>query len=206
MIKLYESQKTIIEHHEEENKVYKTYKPQAIFSKEWLDNYRYICEKIPGLVHVHELLNSGTVNKDKFSTIVMEYVDVDVTADQLLTDRIYNKETKKIELVNKDKLHPTSLLAVQIKLAETKLQSLIYNKHLRDINAGYYFLPGDLSLHNMVLTKEGNLMFLDPDQWMIHRELIGYGDYAFEETIFKMTNIQLRLFYDLGWDKDWSEK
>ena len=39
MIKLYESQKTIIEHHEEENKVYKTYKPQAIFSNEWLDNY-----------------------------------------------------------------------------------------------------------------------------------------------------------------------
>jgi len=204
MITLYESKKTIIKYNEAEGKVYKTYKPQAIYSEEWLNNYRYMRSKIPSLVDVHALKDPGTVNTDKYSTIIMEYVDVDVTADELLTDRKYSAETKKIELVNKSKLSQQSLLSVQMLLAECKLESLRYNHKLREMNAGYYFLPGDLSLHNMVLTKSGNLVFLDPDQWMIHRQLIGYGDYAFEETIFKMTNIQLRLFYDLEWDTDWS--
>ncbi len=138
--------------------------------KEWLMHYHELCRANRFLVEVFGIDDVG-------STIRMEKLDFIATVEDLLKDPDY------FHLVNKNILCDI-LYAINYSWA----QSMEYSKCIRE---DQYFINTDVSLHNMVITKDKSIKILDPESYELI-DTIPNESWAFDFTEkYYMTQINL---------------
>ncbi len=133
-------------------------------------HYQELCKTNRFLVKV------STVDDDG-STIRMEKLDLIATVEDLLKDHNY------FHLVNKNVLCDI-LYAINYSWA----QSMEYSKCIRE---DQYFINTDVSLHNMVITKDKSIKILDPESYELI-DTIPNESWAFDfAEKYYMTQINL---------------
>ena len=144
---LYQNQNSRIELHE--GLVIKT-RPAPKFDplhEDWLPTYNKLYEMNPYLVKVHEASSYR---------IVMEHLDI--------LDHIENlfKKDKNYPYLNKDLISDIIIALNSIWADSMKLS--------RDLDG--YFINNDLSLNNIVLTKNREVKIIDPESFVLVPKLI----------------------------------
>ena len=153
------------------NNVVKILKDKSVRRpKQWLMHYQELCKSNKFLVKVFDVDDAG-------DTVSMEKIDFLTTIEVLLKDHHY------FHLVNKNILCDI-LYAINYSWA----QSMEYSKYIRE---DQYFINTDVSLHNMVITKDKGIKILDPESYDLI-DTIPNESWAFDFTEkYYMTQINL---------------
>jgi thiamine kinase-like enzyme len=127
------------------NSVTKTikHKPTGL-DKHWFDLYTKVSNKNNSLVKVLELQDENT--------IIMERLNIIATAEELFED-------PKIISV-KPSVMKRLMCDITITMQSVWSDMLNFSKNLPD---NLFFLHGDFTLHNIVITKGLNVKVVDPD-------------------------------------------
>lgn len=151
-----------------DNKVYKSLRKGIVCGPDWLHCYNEICKHNKNLVKVYDVEQQGKM-------IVMEKLDIICTLDDLFTNPKYQ------HLITKD------LICDIINILCTSWAiDFNFSKTLKITDQ--YFVYMDLKLMNLVLTKDKQIKYVDPDAYGFTTEL---------ENAYKFIQIQIELMHKI---------
>jgi len=140
-------------------------KPYINITQTWFDMYTELSENNDYLVKVLDV-NSNT------NTIVMESLDIFDDVEECLKNHS-NRITKSI------------LCDIILALSTSWTQSIEFSKALPNND---FFVHTDLSLQNIVLTKDNKVKVIDPDSYVIVEKL-KYTEKFYMSQINLMANL-----------------